>query len=420
MVACTFPEMALAMLLVRNPVSHDARVLRAAGVLRELGYEIEILGVVSAAGDRRDELIAGFPVVRLAPSFGALGRLRGLRRRRRSVEAGRGAGVPAPQRRPAAARRFALRRIPMRLIVTARFYAQAIVHIVRRGPALVHANDYNTMWVGVAAKLLRGSRLVYDSHELWADRNGRPEWRPWLLLCEALFVRIADVTITASPGYADALAARYRVPPPQVVRNIPQAPAPAPSAVPDSAQEAAGAATVAVYVGGLMPGRGLEQAIDALSLAPEVRLRLIGPGHAAYRDGLRHRAEQAGVLDRIELLDPVAPDAVVGALAGAHVGLMLIQPICRSYELTLPNKLFEYAAAGIPVLASDLSVMGPLIRAEGLGEAVAPADIVAIAQAMQRLGDPRVAVSVRGHVRQFAATHTWERERIVLLRCYAP
>ena len=43
---------------------------------------------------------------------------------------------------------------------------------------------------------------------------------------------------------------------------------------------------------------------------------------------------------------------------------MLIEPVCRSYELTLPNKLFEYAAAGLPMLSSDLPVIGALVRGE--------------------------------------------------------
>ena len=56
---------------------------------------------------------------------------------------------------------------------------------------LVHCNDYNTMWVGVLARLWYGrTAVVYDSHELWPDRNLRPEPRWWLMLCEALFVRV--------------------------------------------------------------------------------------------------------------------------------------------------------------------------------------------------------------------------------------
>ena len=88
-------------------------------------------------------------------------------------------------------------------------------------PALIHCNDYNTMWVGVAARAMGGTAVLYDSHELWPDRNLRPEPRWWLLACESLFVRCAHRVITASPGYAEVISRRYRIEPPKVVRNIP-------------------------------------------------------------------------------------------------------------------------------------------------------------------------------------------------------
>jgi hypothetical protein len=80
-------------------------------------------------------------------------------------------------------------------------------------PTIVHANDWNTMWAAIGVKLLVRARLVYDSHELWADRNGRWEWRPWLMAAEALFVRVADAVIASSSGHADVLAKRYRISP---------------------------------------------------------------------------------------------------------------------------------------------------------------------------------------------------------------
>jgi glycosyltransferase involved in cell wall biosynthesis len=282
--------------------------------------------------------------------------------------------------------------------------------------ALVHANDYNTMWIGVAAKLLRRSRLVYDCHELWADRNGRPEWRSWLIACEALFVRFADITITTSPGYAAAIAARYRVTPPVLVRNIPARGA---ARHRDGSHAVGGRRPLAIYLGGVMPGRGLEQAIEALARVPELDLRMIGPGRDAYRDALARRARAAGVADRVALHQAVAPGEVVAALLDGALGLMLIQPICRSYELTLPNKLFEYAAAGLPILASDLPVIGPLVRAEAIGEVVPAADIELIARAMRRLAGPSVNAEVRERVRAFAQRVTWEQERTVLERAYA-
>jgi glycosyltransferase involved in cell wall biosynthesis len=301
----------------------------------------------------------------------------------------------------------------LRLTVTIAYYLEGIVLVLRTSPVLVHANDYNTMWIGMAAKLVRRSGLIYDCHELWPDRNGRPEWRAWLLACEALFVRVADAVITTSPGYSAEIARRYRVPPPVVVRNIParslarvRAPALEPSA------------PLAVYLGGLMPGRGLEQAIDALALATELRARLIGPGSHRYKVSLQRRAERVGAADRLEIEAAVSPSEVLAAIAGSSLGLMLIQPVCRSYELTLPNKLFEYAAAGLPILASDLPVIGEVVRAEQLGEVVRPDDVEAIAQAMRRLADPRLNGEVRARVLAFAERETWHRERRVLEQIY--
>jgi glycosyltransferase involved in cell wall biosynthesis len=283
--------------------------------------------------------------------------------------------------------------------------ARAARLTVRARPALVHANDGNTMWAGLAAKLATGCALVYDSHELWADRNGRWEYRPWLIACEWLFVRFADAVTTTSPGHARALAGRYRIATPVVIRNLPE------RGVDPVAPE-----PVLAYVGGIMPGRGIEQAIDALALLPGVRIRATGPGAPRYRAALLARAELRGVSDRLELRSPVAPREVVDAIAGAAAGLCLIQPVCRSYELSLPNKLFEYLAAGVPVLCSDLPVMACVIGANGLGEIVDQADPEAIAAGARRLlcADR----DLRDRVLRFGRAHLWEDEAGKLARLY--
>jgi glycosyltransferase involved in cell wall biosynthesis len=401
---------ARALVLVRNAVTHDARVLREAQTLRAAGYQIAVAGVVSTAEPQRRVHVEGIEVVRIDPRAGPL-----RRRCRRRGGAARGStpparpgqtapGDPAPPRDRARLRRLA---------VTLSYNARGIRLARRARPDLVHANDYNTMWIALGAKLMCGSRVVYDAHELWADRNGRTEWRPWLVACEAAFVRLADATITASPGYADAMGRRYRVAPPTVIRNIPAGPRPAPRmAAPDRP-------SLAVYVGGLMPGRGLEIGIRALAEVPALRMRLIGPGAAAYRASLVSLAGRCGVADRFELAEPVSPGAVVAAAAGASLGLALIEPVCRSYELTLPNKLFEYAQAGVPMLASDLPVIGALVRAHGLGEAVRPTDETAVAAAMRRLLDPGRNAAARERVQRFADENPWTSDRHRLAEIYS-
>ena len=279
----------------------------------------------------------------------------------------------------------------------------------------MHANDYDTMWVGVAAKLLRRSRLVYDSHEMWPDQ-GRPEWRPWLLASELIFVRVADARVAANPAISDTIARRYRVPAPVVVRNIPEhvveSPAPAEGL-------RAGREPLAVYVGGLVPGRGIEEAIEALAAVPGLRLRLMGQSGDGYRAELERRAAEAGVAERIEFRPPVEPTAVADTIAGADLGILLTQPTCLNNELSLPNKLFEYVAAGIPLVASELPVIGAILREEGIGEAVPPADVEAIAQAMRRLSEPEHNAEARERVRAYAERTTWAQERLRLEDVYA-
>jgi glycosyltransferase involved in cell wall biosynthesis len=461
-----------ALLLVRNGVDHDARVLRAARVAEStLGGRALIVGAATAASPAGPATVEGIAVLRLPARPPQVERAaqwikrclpRGSARASTTyagsadggvkagsanggveagsadggVEAGSTSGVVGSTAPPRRARR---------ILSGISYSLQAIVVARRMRPRLVHANDWNTMWAGLLVKLLCGAPLVYDSHELWADRNGRWEWRPWLLAGEALFVRVADEVLTSSPGYADVLATRYCTSRPTVVRNIPESHFAVPAQLPAGSSDVhdgalrsfadrsrmherpaatAGAnggrpaLALVVYIGGLMPGRGLEQMIDALPLVPEARLRAIGPVAPRYRASLLSRAETAGVTDRIELRSPVPPAEVGSALAGAAVGLCLIQPICRSYELSLPNKLFEYTAAGVPVLASDLPVIGELVRRDGFGALTSAGDPDTIAASLERLLEPDSWRRAAQCAHAFAATHSWASEARTLAAAY--
>ena len=400
-----------ALILVFGPVTHDSRILREAATLRDLGFDVSIAGVVSADEQQTEVSINGFRVIRLTP----VESLRRLLRRAsdsRPSSASGGESGPAARSVGRTEPRFAALR---RLAISAAYYVQGAALVRRVSPQLVHANDYNTMWIGIAAKLLRGSRLVYDAHELWPDQ-GRPEWRKWLVACEWLFLRLADTAVAANPGISKTMARRYRVAPPVVVRNVAERVVRSP-ARPEGLR--AGRGPLAVHVGSVAPERGIEQAICALALVPELRLRFMGRASGEYRAHLDRLGAEAGVADRIEYRAQVEPTAVAETIAGADLGLVLTQPTCLNNVLSLPNKLFEYTAAGLPVVASDLPVLGAMIREEGIGEAVPPDDIQAIAKAMRDLAEPQRNTEVRERVRSFAEQVTWEQERRILESVYA-
>ena len=399
-------DRATAVILCRAPCVHDSRILREADTLTRIGYDPLIVGVVSEEVRGRRGTEGGFPILRLAPGspFSWL---------RRRLRRGGGAGS-VPVRSGSAhgqGRGVALAIRAHRWLRTLDFYRRAIGVVRRQQPALIHCNDYNTMWVGVAARLTTRATVVYDSHELWADRNQRPEPRWWLLACEALFVRVAHQTLTASPGYAEVMSGRYRTRPPRVIRNIPES-----DSVPES--PAPNGDPTAVYVGALTTGRGLEISIRALAHLSHVRLRLVGPGHADYRAELADLARIEGVADRVEFAGAVSPEKVLSEIGGASLGLALIQPICLSYRMSLPNKLFEYVAAGLPVLGSDLPAIGGLIKGYGIGLLAQPADPADVAAKLGEMVRPERNETFRTAARRAARELRWEAESQRLVEAY--
>jgi glycosyltransferase involved in cell wall biosynthesis len=392
-----------ALVFVRNAVTYDARVHREARLLARLGFRPTVVGVVSSEERARSDRIGDVQIMRLAPSSP----LNWIRRRLSLVRAaGPSAGSkPIGGPPPGAAHRL------QRLLVTLDYYRRGVALVCRRRPALVHCNDYNTMWIGVAAKLLAGSAVVYDAHELWPDRNLRPEWRAWLLLCEWLFVRMADSVVTTSPGYAKLMARRYRIEPPLLVRNVPEDPPPPPPAARNGVRRA-------VYFGAITRHRGLETAISALSEMHDLELRLVGPQAWGFRAELEEQARREGVADRVELLEPVAPTEAWDALADAAVGLALIEPGCLSYRLTLPNKLFEYAAAGLPVVASDVPVIAEHLARTGAGLTADPSDVRSVRAALRSALDRDQNARLREDALRAAAELTWASESKKLEHVY--
>ena len=410
-----------ALLVVRNTFEHDARVLRAALTIKRLDFDVTVLAVRGARGAPAVEERDGVHVVRVGPSGGlarrayaALTRTGGRTPSGLAVEAA--AGTEAAERRRAAGATSLARAGAARLVrwaTTLDFYARGIAAVRRLRPELVQCNDYNTMWIGVAARLMHRSAVVYDSHELWPDRNMRPEARWWLLACEALFARAAHAVVMTSPAHAEVLARRYRVPEPVVVRNIP-----AEAARPRSGDDRDGRDPVAIYVGGVLRHRGIEQSIRALASVGALRLRLLGPVESGYRAELEDLARSAGVHDRVEFSPPVPPTEVVDALAGADVGLALFQPVCLSHRLVLPNKLFEYVRAGLPVVGSNLPMIARFVDDHDVGATVDPEDTDGIAAALAATVAPERNEALRAAAERAGRSLDWRKERELLADVY--
>jgi glycosyltransferase involved in cell wall biosynthesis len=154
-------------------------------------------------------------------------------------------------------------------------------------------------------------------------------------------------------------------------------------------------------------------------MLPAVHLVLLGDGQLAVP--LRHRAGALGIGGRVHLLPPVPPHDVVAYAASADVGVSPIIPSCLNYRYSLPNKLFQTMAAGIPVVASDFPQVRDIVEGTRSGRvadttrpramADAIGDVLADRDEARAMGERgRAAVNERYH---------WDVSARRLLEVYA-
>jgi len=102
-------------------------------------------------------------------------------------------------------------------------------------------------------------------------------------------------------------------------------------------------------------GRGYELMVGAckyLQGYPEIKLALRGFGKLEQM--LRDMKAAEDTEDRVVFYPPVRVEELIPMAASAHVGVEVTLPICLNFKLSVSNKLFEYAAAGLPVIMSDI------------------------------------------------------------------
>ena len=276
----------------------------------------------------------------------------------------------------------------------------------------VHEADLLPFVLPLAA---RGRRVVYDAHEdtprqtfhqAWIPRPARLPVAAAYAGLEALAGRLCAGIVAATPTIAD----RYPTRKTALVRNFPvlsDAPVP-----PFASREA-----LVAYVGAVTVARGAEEMVRAAALLPEgARLAVAGTPFPASLPG---RLAGLPGFARTDLLGPLGRPAVADLLARARVGLVALHATPQ-YRDAYPTKLFEYMAAGLPVVATDVPLWRSVVEGAGCGLLVDPLDPAAVAAACARLlEDDALAARMGAAGRDAAlARFSWRGEGERLVRFY--
>ena len=173
------------------------------------------------------------------------------------------------------------------------------------------------------------------------------------------------------------------------------------------------------YAGHLYPWKGVDILLESLARLPQARGLIVG-GHDQEPDlqRVKDTADRLGIASRVTFTGQVAPSEVSRLLQQADV-LALPNPASAiSTFYTSPLKLFEYMAAGKPIVASDLPAIREVLRHEVDALLVPPGDPAALASAVERLAsDPSLGAALARAASAAVRDYSWERraERIEAL-----
>lgn len=254
------------------------------------------------------------------------------------------------------------------------------VAALRERADVYHFHDPELIGVGLALRAL-GHAVVFDVHEdIPKDIVDKPwiapAFRKPIALAAAFVLRVLQKRFSAIVTATPAIARRFNACRTVVVNNYPRL-----EDLPIEALEERSREDAALYVGSITQLRCIDEMVAAMThpdLAPNVRLVLAGTFESERVERLVRRMRG---WRRVQFLGQCTRPQIKELLASARVGLLLYRA-AANHEECLPNKLFEYLGAGLPVIVADSMQCAQIVEHERCGLVVDPLDVRAIASAI--------------------------------------
>lgn len=281
------------------------------------------------------------------------------------------------------------------------------------------ANDLDTLLPNFLVSKLKGIPLIYDSHEYFTgvpELQNRPfVRRVWKSIEKSIFSKLKYV-ITVSGSIARQYESEYGIKP-LTVRNCARNSI---NIIPVSRKETGIPADHLLLVlqgSGINVSRGGEEIIDAISRTQKVTLLIIGSGDAL--ETLKSKVEELKIDNRVHFIDKLPWSELMSYTKSADAGLSLDKNNNLNHSFSLPNKLFDYLSAGIPVIAGDLPEVSKIISEYGCGIIIPEITSEKISEALNELiGDPEKLALLRKNAAIASEKLNWETEREIVIKLY--
>ena len=284
---------------------------------------------------------------------------------------------------------------------------------------LLLSNDLDTILPNFFVSRLKGIKMIYDSHEYFTETPElihRPKvQRVWKRIEEFAVPKLGEM-ITVCDSIADLFREKYGVKV-HVIRNIPPQ-----KALPPKGDKAELGLPLDKHLlvlqgSGINIQRGAEELVQAMQYLDDCHLMIIGGGDVLPI--LKQMVVDLNIADRVRFLPRMSYANMMAYTQNAELGFCLDKDTNLNYRFSLPNKLFDFIQAGVPIIASHLTEIEKIIRKYDLGVFVENHDPKTIATTIRDgLSDTERIKAWKANLAQAAADLRWENEEQKLLEIY--
>lgn len=408
-------------MLVRNNFLHDTRVLKEARTLADMGYIISIIALKKFRELPEEENIYPginvyrIPIGRDLPSISRKNGSTGTSKRKNSL-------LVTIQKS------YNLATKPFRMFRKYFRFAKVNYRVLRKSfrekADIYHAHDLNMLFEGFISSKLVGAKLVYDSHELFTERNTFKQQKKltkyMLNKMETALIGKCDAVITVSHSISKYLADKYDIPEPFIVRNCQKYESIKRSTKLYEVMDIDPKKKIVLYFGRITFNRGLEGLIESAKyLDKDIIIMLIGNGERKYISKLQWKIYQDQLYNKVMILPPVSSDEANMYVSSASIGIIPTPNVCLSYYYAASNKLFHYMMAGLPILVSDHPEKRNIVLGSEVGDVIDPDDPENIAKQINRiLSDETLFERYSENCLKASLEYNWEKEERKLIGIY--
>lgn len=281
---------------------------------------------------------------------------------------------------------------------------------------LLYANDLDTLLPNYLVSKLKGLPLIYDSHELFCEvpelQNTPFKKKIWLSL-EGWIVPKLKNCITVNESIATIFERKYGVKFVSV-RNISDEVSNQLKKTRVDLNLPTDKKIILLQGAGINIDRGAEELIDAMQFVENVVLYIIGSGDVW--DVLKLKIEELHLENKVQLISKIPKPELIQYTLNADMGLTIDKDTNLNYKYSLPNKIFDYIQAELPILASRLPEIENLVNLYQIGDFIENHEAKIIAKKINELINSSTLLTYKKNTKLARQELTWSKEKQKLMQ----